>query len=109
SRQSPVAIEAGLDSRESLVRSLQSGVTLPDKSGAPVLYRYLHDGDDIVAITEMLHESYAPLASAGMRFVASHQHPETTRLRMNRGETVLALANLNVVGVITLNDACRTE
>jgi len=57
----------------------------------------------------MLHEAYAPLAEQGMRFVASHQNSDTTRLRMGRGETIVALDGLAIVGIITLKDAANTK
>jgi hypothetical protein len=44
-----------------------------------IQYRELRVTDDVVAITHLLHEAYAPLAAAGMRYVASHQSPEITR------------------------------
>ena len=56
----------------------------------------------------MLHEAYAPLAEQGMRFVASHQNSDTTRLRMGRGETIVALDGAEIVGIITLKDAANT-
>ena len=56
----------------------------------------------------MLHEAYAPLAQQGMRFLASHQDPETTKRRMERGETILALDGHLVVGTITLKRAEQT-
>ena len=49
----------------------------------------------------MLHAAYRPLAEAGMRFVASHQEAETTRRRMAGGETIVALVDNHVVGVVT--------
>lgn len=57
----------------------------------------------------MLHEAYAPLAQQGMRFVASHQNSDTTRLRMGRGETIVALDGLAIIGIITLKDAANTR
>jgi len=53
----------------------------------------------------MLHEAYAPLATQGMRFVASHQNSNVTRTRMARGETIVAEDRDLVVGVITLKRA----
>ncbi|MGE0705589.1 MAG: hypothetical protein AB7F99_12680 [Vicinamibacterales bacterium] len=49
-----------------------------------VRYRRILPDDDLDAITAMLHEAYAPLAAAGMRFVASHQSMDTTRLHRVR-------------------------
>jgi hypothetical protein len=55
-----------------------------------IAYRRLLATDDIELITELLHESYAPLAAAGMHFVAAHQSATVTEQRMDRGETFVA-------------------
>ena len=52
-------------------------------------YRYLRASDDLVALTDLLHEAYAPLAAAGMRFVASHQDVATTQRRVAEGDTIV--------------------
>lgn len=80
-----------------------------DKSGREITYRHIQRQDDLDLITAMLHESYAPLAQQGLRFLASHQGVETTRLRMSKGETILALDADVIVGTITLKDAEHTS
>ena len=100
-----VAYNFSIDTRA----NLQRGIHLADKTGRRITYRYVQPDDDIDAITAMLHEAYAPLAQQGLRFVATHQDAETTRRRMNRGETILALDVDHVVGTITLKDADQTE
>lgn len=70
---------------------LHQGLRVADRTGRKILYRYVTPADDIDAITEMLHESYAPLAQQGLRFLATHQDADTTRRRMSWGETILAL------------------
>jgi len=57
----------------------------------------------------MLHDAYAPLKDAGMRFVASYQDAETTRSRMATGETIVAQSEGALVGIITLSDAEETS
>jgi hypothetical protein len=42
--------------------------------------RARHD-EDWVALTELLHRAYAPLASRGMRYLARHQDADVTRRR----------------------------
>jgi GNAT superfamily N-acetyltransferase len=74
-----------------------------------IAYRRLLPGDDLAAITGFLHEAYAPLAAAGMRFVASHQDVATTRRRIAKGETFVASAGELIVGIITLSDAKATH
>ncbi len=77
---------------------LRSGLTLPDESGRGILYRFIQPTDDVDVITDMLHEAYAPLLAAGMRYVASHQDAATTSRRMGKGDTVVALDGQAVVG-----------
>ena len=74
-----------------------------------IAYRRLLPTDDIDAITSLLHEAYAPLAAAGMRFVASHQDGATTRRRLDDGETFLATAGDLIVGIVTLNEVHATH
>jgi GNAT superfamily N-acetyltransferase len=74
-----------------------------------LIFRQLLPSDDIDLITSMLHEAYAPLADAGMRFVASHQGSETTRGRLSQGETFVAVDGNMIVGIVTLADANHTR
>jgi predicted N-acetyltransferase YhbS len=74
-----------------------------------VRYRLLRADDDLDAITRLLHEAYAPLAAAGMRYVASHQDVATTRRRMAQGETFVAERDGAVVATITLAEAHATH
>ena len=74
-----------------------------------IQYRRLLPTDDLAAMTDLLHEAYAPLAARGMRFVASHQDVDTTRERTAAGETFVATAGDRIVGVITLADATSTR
>jgi hypothetical protein len=46
--------------------------------------------DDIGALTGLLHRAYAPLASRGLRFTATHQLPEVTLRRLHRGYPLVA-------------------
>jgi GNAT superfamily N-acetyltransferase len=88
---------------------LRAGVAIADRSGAPVFYRYLDPTDDIGLITDLLHEAYAPLALAGMRFFASHQSVDATAKRLSRGETVVALDASDLIGIVTLGDLEKTS
>jgi GNAT superfamily N-acetyltransferase len=76
---------------------------------AHITYRPLRADDDLDAITDLLHAAYAPLAAAGMRYVASHQDAATTRQRIAKGETFVAVRDDVVVGIITLADAHATH
>jgi len=55
--------------------------------------------DDLVALTALLHRSYAPLAAAGMHFVASHQSVATTRERVH-GTGTTCLVAVTEAGVV---------
>ena len=56
----------------------------------------------IPQLTEILHSSYRPLAEQGMRYLASHQAPETTLRRLSDGESYLAFLGDELVGTISL-------
>jgi GNAT superfamily N-acetyltransferase len=84
--------------------ALGGGLDETDRSGRPIRYRLIDPSDDLDDVTAMLHEAYAPLARAGMRFVASHQDVETTRRRVASGVTVVALDGERVVGIVTVRD-----
>lgn len=79
-----------------------------DNMSPNILYRLLSPNDDLKIITAMLHEAYAPLANAGMRFLASYQDIAITQERTERGETWVAVDGKNIVGIITLADCQRT-
>lgn len=46
------------------------------------MIRELSSDDDLAELTRMLHRAYAPLAAAGMRYLASHQNEAKTRSRV---------------------------
>lgn len=56
----------------------------------------------IEPLTRLLHEAYRPLAEGGMRYLATHQPPETTRERLLQGESYLAFLENVLAGTITL-------
>jgi GNAT superfamily N-acetyltransferase len=89
--------------------SLNAGVTVPDKTGNAILYRYVRNTDSVDMITTMLHDAYRTLSANGMRFVASYQDADTTRRRMARGETIVAADRDTIVGTITLQHAAETH
>jgi predicted N-acetyltransferase YhbS len=67
-----------------------------------ITIRDLRPDDDIPAITALLHESYAPLAASGLRFLASHQDDGTTRRRLQSGDPLVATFAGRIAGTITL-------
>lgn len=58
--------------------------------------------DDLLALTELLHRAYAPLAARNLQFVATHQAPDVTRSRLNRGEGWVGELRGSVVATVTL-------
>jgi GNAT superfamily N-acetyltransferase len=84
-------------------------MALAPPSDPTIEYRCLQPSDDLEALTHLLHDAYAPLAAAGMRFVASHQDVETTRQRLAKGETFVAVSGDQIVGTITLAEAAATR
>ncbi|MCA9101432.1 MAG: GNAT family N-acetyltransferase [Planctomycetales bacterium] len=67
-----------------------------------VRYRPYQPDDDIEAITELLHRSYAPLAEMGLRFHATWQDAETTRRRLTTGHALIAESGGTIIGTVTL-------
>lgn len=80
--------------------SLEWNYTLPE--GDQVKVRILCDSDDLEAMTRLLNRAYAPLAQAGMRYVASWQDVAITRKRIGRGETFVGLRGSEIVATVTL-------
>ena len=95
-------------SHPSTAERLRTGIHAVDTTGAPVRYRYLQPSDDIDALTRLLHRAYAPLAAAGMQFLASHQDAAVTRRRADEGETIVAEDGATIVGTITVVSAAAT-
>jgi GNAT superfamily N-acetyltransferase len=67
---------------------------------APVVIRRLAPGDSMAALTDLLHRAYAPLAAAGLRFLATHQDEKTTAERCAEGECWVAELDGRVAGTI---------
>ena len=80
--------------------SLEWFYTLP--GGDQVQIRILRDSDDLEEMTRLLNRAYAPLAQAGMRYVASWQGVDITRKRISRGETLVGLRDGALVATVTL-------
>ena len=83
-------------------------MTVPQRTSGEIAYRVLLPLDDLDAITSLLHEAYAPLAAAGMRFVATHQDTAMTQERLKNGETFVATDGDLIVGIVTLKEAEAT-
>jgi ribosomal protein S18 acetylase RimI-like enzyme len=58
--------------------------------------------DDINALTNLLHRAYAPLASRGLRFTATHQSSGVTLRRLNKGYPLVAEWGGKPAGTITV-------
>jgi GNAT superfamily N-acetyltransferase len=88
---------------------LIAGIEHPDRTGVSVRYRFIQVHDSIADVTDMLHDAYRPLAEKGMRFVASHQDADETRQRTQKGDTIVAIDNNQIVGIVTLSDVATTR
>ena len=62
----------------------------PDLNQLAEMIRELAPLDDVELLTEMLHRAYAPLAALGLRYSATHQSPEVTRRRLDKGYSLVA-------------------
>ena len=69
---------------------------------SPLTIRAWQPTDDVDVITELLHRAYAPLAQAGLRYLATHQSAEVTRERLTSGHPLVALREGTIVGTATL-------
>lgn len=59
-------------------------------------------GDDVRPVTALLHRAYAELAAMGLRYVATHQDDETTRLRLAKDTSWVAEDAGVLVGTIAV-------
>lgn len=66
-----------------------------------ITIRRWQDSDNLDEITALLHRAYARLAGMGLRFLATHQVPDTTKERIEDGECWVALMGEQIVGTIT--------
>jgi predicted N-acetyltransferase YhbS len=67
-----------------------------------IIIRPLTPEDDVEHLTDLLHRAYAPLAEAGMRFLAFDQTVEETRQRVRNGRCLVAEREGVIVGTILL-------
>lgn len=84
---------------------------------SPCTLRLLHDGDDLAALTTLLHQAYAPLGAAGLNFTAVDQTVDQTRARVQGGHCLVAVEPApagtgagagpadRLLGTVTLNRA----
>ncbi len=64
--------------------------------------------DSVPEITSLLHRAYAPLAAAGLHFVAAAQSEKTTRDRMAKGEPLVGVLEGRIVATATWYAPGRT-
>lgn len=64
--------------------------------------RVITPEDDLVAITDMLHRAYAPLAARGLNYTATYQTPEVTATRLFRGHPIAAECDGRITGTLTV-------
>ena len=63
--------------------------------------RVFQPADDLLALTELLHAAYRPLAESGLYFLATHQTPDVTTRRIARGTCLIAEGEGRLMGTIT--------
>ena len=81
------------------------GLQEPEQIVPQVLIRRINlPEDSLEELTDLLHRAYAALGEAGFRYYATHQTPEETRERCERGYSYVALIDGRIVGTITLYD-----
>jgi ribosomal protein S18 acetylase RimI-like enzyme len=74
-----------------------------------LIIRRLEQGDDIGALTALLHRAYASLADLGFRYTATHQSPEVTKRRCDAGSCLVAVVDGVIVGTVTYYSPQQTE
>ncbi len=65
-------------------------------------FRKWGEGDDYAALTTLLHCAYRELAEQNLQFLATWQTEDTTRERVDTGETWVAVRGGRYVGTVTL-------
>lgn len=71
-------------------KSATTASSKSDPALAPLTLRELTSEDSLVDLTALLHRAYAPLATEGMHYLASHQATEMTVQRLVGATTVVA-------------------
>ena len=74
-----------------------------------ITIRPLQPSDDIVAITDLLHLAYLPLAKMGLRYHATWQDAQTTRHRLQSGFPYVAECDGVIVGTVTIYGPARNS
>jgi GNAT superfamily N-acetyltransferase len=75
----------------------------------PIHIRLFEPSDvSVVALTMLLHESYASLAALGLRYLATWQPDEITLERALSGECYVAIEKDRIVGTVVFKDPSRT-
>jgi GNAT superfamily N-acetyltransferase len=68
----------------------------------PATVRPLSPQDDLVALTDLIHAAYARRAASNLRYWATHQTVEDTARRFKAGHGLIAEANGQIVGTLTV-------
>jgi GNAT superfamily N-acetyltransferase len=72
-------------------------------AAATPVVREVRPDDDLVALTALIREAYAPLAALGLRYWATHQSPEDTAKRFSRGIGLVATIDELPIATIALS------
>ena len=64
--------------------------------------RHYRPGDDLAALTGLIHRAYAPHLKQGLRYWGTHQPSSDTEKRLNAGIGLVMLTDGQYVGTLTL-------
>jgi GNAT superfamily N-acetyltransferase len=62
--------------------------------------RPITEADDLIAITDLVHAAYAPLARSGLRYWGTHQTVDDTAKRIGTGTTLVMLVDSRYIGIV---------
>ena len=68
-----------------------------------MIVRRTAEDEDLAALTTLIRSAYAPHASQGLRYWATHQSPEDTAKRLSRGVGFVGEVAGELVATITLS------
>lgn len=68
----------------------------------PLVRKWQPGGDSLQELTDLINRAYKALADQGMRYVGTHQGPETTAQRIAGGLTWVALDGSRLIGTVTV-------
>ena len=74
-----------------------------------MLIRPLAESDSLEELTGLLHRAYKRLADMGLKYYATHQSPEATRERTEKGTCLVGLMDARLVATLVFYDLHQTD